>query len=78
MHQLHGGGGGGLPGRRRGRVLDVDQNGEVAALTDGLLLMRWGFGFRGQSLVDGAVDMAKCQRCSSGEIEAYLDGLDGG
>ncbi len=61
-----------------GSVLDVDQNGEVEALTDAVLLMRWGFGFRGQSLVVGAVDVANCQRCSSGEIEAYLDGLDGG
>jgi hypothetical protein len=61
-----------------GSVLDVDQNGEVTALTDAVLLMRWGFGFRGLSLVDGAVDQAKCQRCSIGAIEVYLDGLDGG
>ena len=34
-------------------------------LTDAMLLMRWGFGFRGQPLVDGAVDEPNCQRCSA-------------
>ena len=59
-------------------MLDVDGNGEVESLADAVLLMRWGFGFSGEPLVDGAVDEANCQRCSIGEIEAYLDGLDGG
>jgi hypothetical protein len=61
-----------------GSLLDIDQNGEVVPLSDTLLLMRWAFGFRGQSLVAGAVDEVSCKRCSIGEIEAYLDGLDGG
>jgi hypothetical protein len=61
-----------------GYVLDVDEDGEVSALTDSVLLMRWGFGFRGQTLVEGAVDLMNCNRCAVGDIEAYLDGLDGG
>ena len=41
------------------------------ALTDGLLIIRYAFGFSGQSLIDGAVQ-ANCQRCSAAEIEARL------
>ncbi|MEK9985633.1 MAG: Ig-like domain-containing protein, partial [Opitutae bacterium] len=36
--------------------LDLDKDGEVRPLTDGLLLLRSLFGFEGQSLVTGAVD----------------------
>jgi len=36
--------------------LDVDLDGEVKALTDGLLVMRSMFGFMGDSLTSGAVD----------------------
>jgi hypothetical protein len=59
-------------------ALDIDLDGEVSALTDSMLLIRWGFGFRGQSLVEGAVDTMNCGRCAVAEIEAYLDSLDGG
>jgi hypothetical protein len=61
-----------------GDTLDIDLDGEVDALTDSVLLMRWTFGFRGQSLIDGAIDETSCKRCVAEEIEAYLDGLDGG
>ena len=61
-----------------GDALDVDEDGEVSALTDSVLLMRWSFGFRGQTLVEGAVDQMNCKRCAVGDIEAYLDSLDGG
>ena len=61
-----------------GSTLDIDDDGEVSPLTDSMLLMRWGFGFRGQSLVEGAIDEMSCKRCSIGEIEVYLDSLDGG
>jgi hypothetical protein len=40
--------------------------------------MRWLFGFRGQSLVEDAVDLSDCRRCTATSIENYLDGLDGG
>ena len=61
-----------------GSTLDVDLDGEVNPLTDSVLVMRWGFGMRGQALVVGALDETHCERCSAAEIEAYLDGLDGG
>ena len=57
--------------------LDIDNDGETESLTDGLLLMRWSFGFRGELLVEGAVD-TDCKRCNAASIENYLDGLDGG
>jgi hypothetical protein len=55
--------------------LDIDNDGETDALTDGMLLMRWTFGVRGQLLVQGAVD-EDCKRCNAASIENYLDGLD--
>jgi hypothetical protein len=61
-----------------GLMLDVDGDGQTDSLTDGLLLLRWGFGAHGETLVQGAVDVFNCQRCTAPEIEAYLDGLDGG
>ena len=36
-------------------VLDVDGNELVEPLTDGLLLLRYQFGLRGQPLIEGAV-----------------------
>lgn len=56
-------------------LLDIDGNGSVEALTDGLLLLRYSFGFRGLTLVQGAVDLVSCTRCSANEIEAYLGSL---
>ena len=53
-------------------VVDLDGNGAVEALSDGLLVLRYLFGFRGPTLVSGAVDLAGCQRCDAVEIEAYL------
>ncbi len=35
--------------------MDIDDNGEVEALTDGLLLIRYLLGFTGENLVNGAV-----------------------
>ncbi|MEE9346252.1 MAG: FG-GAP repeat protein [Methylococcales bacterium] len=53
---------------------DIDGNGEVDALTDGLLIIRYLFGIRGDALTEGAV-AADCSRCSVFEIETYLQGL---
>jgi hypothetical protein len=56
-------------------VYDVDGNGVVDPLTDGLLVMRYSFGFRGDLLVFQAVDLIGCTRCTAAEITTYLDGL---
>jgi hypothetical protein len=50
---------------------DVDGNGLTAALTDGLLILRYMFGLRGDALVDAAVG-AGCTRCDATSIEAFL------
>ena len=53
---------------------DVDGNGEVDALTDGLLIIRYLFGSRGDSLIEGSV-ANDCSRCTATDIENYLQGL---
>jgi hypothetical protein len=58
-------------------LLDVDGDSEVEALTDGLLILRYLFGFRGAVLVTGAVDLENCMRCEAPKIEAYIEGLGG-
>jgi hypothetical protein len=50
---------------------DVDGNGVVGPLTDTLLALRYAFGFRGATLISGAVG-AGCTRCDAPSIEAYL------
>jgi hypothetical protein len=59
--------------RRLARVapFDVDGNGTVDPLTDGLLALRYEFGFRGATLIAGAVGPG-CTRCTAPQIEAYL------
>jgi CxxC motif-containing protein (DUF1111 family)/predicted lipoprotein with Yx(FWY)xxD motif len=49
---------------------DMDHNGEADALTDGLLMLRYSFGMRGDSLVDGAI--ALNSPLSSTEVEAQV------
>ena len=51
--------------------LDVDGNGQCDALTDGLLIIRYLFGFRGQTLIADAV-APDCTRCTAPEIEEYI------
>ncbi len=58
-------------------LYDIDDNGSVSPLSDGLLLVRYLFGFRGDALVNQAVDLANCARCTAAEIATYLDGLAG-
>jgi len=53
--------------------LDIDGNGRLDGLTDGVLVMRYLFGMRGQQLVDGAVGQNATR--SSAQIEAFLQGL---
>ena len=57
-----------------GLALDIDGNGRVDALTDGLLVLRYLFGLRGAALIAGAVD-AQATRKTAADIEAYLQTL---
>jgi hypothetical protein len=54
--------------------LDVDGNGQFLPLSDGLLVLRFGFGFTGATLITGAVG-AGCTRCDSPSIVAYLESM---
>ena len=51
---------------------DIDGNGTIAALSDGLLTLRYMFGFRGTSLTQGAVDPSDCTICTDEAIEGCL------
>ena len=53
-------------------ALDIDGSQSIGALTDGLLLLRFLFGFTGATLVSGAVDLAGCTRCDAAPVAAYL------
>jgi hypothetical protein len=55
-------------------TLDVDGNGSNGALTDGLLVLRFLFGFSGTTLTSSAVGEG-CTRCTGAEITPYLSGL---
>ncbi len=54
-----------------GLAFDVDGDGLVRVLTDGLLVLRYLFGFRGLTLTSGVV-APECGRCEAADIEAYL------
>ena len=51
---------------------DVDQDGKVEALVDGLLVLRHLFGFSGATLSEGAVTSSS-ERSSAAEITSYLE-----
>jgi hypothetical protein len=55
-------------------LLDVDGNGVFDPLTDGLLVLRFGFGFTGSTLITGAVG-GGCTRCNASSITAYLKSM---
>ena len=52
-------------------LLDVDGNRGFEPLADGLLILRFGFGFTGASLITGAVGDG-CTRCDAPSITAFL------
>jgi hypothetical protein len=52
--------------------LDIDGSGAPAALTDGLLIIRYLAGFRGQALISGAV-APDATRTTAEQIEAFLE-----
>jgi hypothetical protein len=53
----------------------IDVDADADALTDGLLILRYLFGFRGAVLITGAIDTINCSRCSAQAIEGYIAGL---
>lgn len=57
-----------------GNKIDIDDNQKVDALTDGLIILRYLFGLRGEVLVDGTV-ASDSERILSGDIEEYMIGL---
>jgi hypothetical protein len=56
-----------------GNLIDIDGNGQIDALTDGLLTLRYLFGLEGDALVSGVI--ASDATRSAVEIEAYLNSL---
>jgi hypothetical protein len=55
-------------------MMDIDGNGQVDGLTDAMLVLRYVFGFSGESLIDGVV-ADNATRTSAAEIEAHLESL---
>ena len=53
---------------------DVDKNGSVTALTDGVIILRYLFNFSGATLTAGALGM-NAMRTDPAAIKAYLDCL---
>jgi len=50
----------------------MDGDGESKPLTDGLLLIRYLFGFSGDSLISGAIGTG-AERDTADEVEAYIE-----
>ena len=55
-------------------ALDIDGNGTADALTDGLLVIRYLFGLRDATLIQGAVGTG-ARRSTATDIGAYLQSL---
>ena len=57
-----------------GDLADIDGNGDIDALTDGLLTLRYLFGLQGDTLINGVV-ASDATRKTAEEIEAHLETL---
>ena len=57
-----------------GDLADIDGNGDIDALTDGLLTLRYLFGLQGDTLINGVV-AEDATRKTAEEIEAHLETL---
>ena len=55
-------------------LADIDGNGQIDALTDGLLILRYLFGLEGDTLIKGVIAQ-DATRTTSDEIEAQLQTL---
>ena len=53
-------------------TFDIDQSGSVDALSDGLILLRYFFGLRGDSLISGVIS-PDANRTTVSDIEAYIE-----
>ena len=60
-----------------GSFIDVDGNGQVDALTDGLLILRYLFGLEGDALINGVV-ADNATRTTASDIESHLESLKPG
>jgi hypothetical protein len=56
------------------RILDIDANGSFDALSDGLIILRYAFGLRGDNLITGAIS-ENSMRTDAADIEAYIESL---
>jgi hypothetical protein len=56
------------------KILDIDANGSVDALTDGLIILRYLFGLRGDNLVNSAT-ASDAMRNDAADVEAYIESL---
>ena len=54
------------------QALDIDGDGDAKALTDGLLLIRYLFGFEGDALISGAIGR-DATRKDAASVEAYIE-----
>ena len=59
---------------RLGMLVDIDGNGQIDALTDGLLTLRYLFGLQGDILINGVI-ADDATRITAEEIEAHLENL---
>ena len=55
-----------------GDLRDIDGNGDIDALTDGLLVVRHLFGLEGEALIAGVI-AENATRVTAAEIEIYLE-----
>jgi hypothetical protein len=55
-------------------LADVDGNGSIDALTDGLIVLRYLFGLTGDVLVEGVV-ASDATLIEASDIESYLESL---
>ena len=54
-----------------GLLLDIDGNSRIDPLSDGLLILRYLFGIRGTTLINGVI-ATDATRTTASEIESYL------
>ena len=64
-----------LAQRISANTLDIDFNGTNDALTDGVLVLRYLFGFSGQSLLDNSIGDNSKRDCVAGIESFLLDGI---
>lgn len=54
-----------------GGLLDIDGSGSFDALTDGLIILRYAFGLRGENLINNSVDESASRKTAE-QIEEYI------